>query len=80
MIMTMMKMMMTARIVKMYLLSKLIHQMQHVCFMSGVDTDDDDNDDDDDDDNDDDDDDDSEDVPAVQTHTSNAACLLHVWC
>ena len=59
-----------------YLLSKLVHQMQHVCFMSGVDTDDDDNDDDEDDD----DSKNSEDVPAVQTHTSNAACLLHVWC
>ena len=55
-------------------------------FMPGVDTDDDDDADADADDDDDDDDDDdgdannNENVPAVQTRTSDAACLLHVWC
>ena len=78
MMMIMVMTMMMARIVKMYLLSKLIHQMQHVCFMSGVDTDDDDDNDDDEDE--DDDGENSEDVPAVQTHTSDAACLVHIWC
>ena len=57
---------MLAIIVKMYLLSKLIQQIQHVWFMCGVDTDDGDGSNN------------NDNVPAVQTRTANTACWLHV--
>ena len=55
--------------VKMYLLSKLVRQIQHVWFMSSVDTDDGDDDDGSNK---------NDNIPAVQTHTADAVHLVHV--
>ena len=69
MMMMLMMMPMVAIMVKIYLLSKLVRQIQHVWFMSSVDTDDGDDDDGSNK---------NDNVPAVQTHTADAVHLVHV--